>query len=76
MPNVAVNIKNGVQKGPATDYSMLLEMKRRQLVVITQNALAGTKYQPIRDGQHTRGFTSGVVSYYATRGARLSFLRF
>jgi hypothetical protein len=38
MPKVELNIKNGVQKGPATDYSMLLEMKRRTTAVAVQNA--------------------------------------
>lgn len=33
-----LTIKDGVQKGPATDYSMLLEMKRRTLSVADQNA--------------------------------------
>ena len=67
-----------VQKGPAPDYSMLLEMKRRGLLVKEADAApAGRKGTgAVVDTQHTRGFTSGVVSVFAARGARLGFFRF
>ena len=48
MPKVEVNIKNGAQKGPATDYSMLLELKRRTTAVAVQNAKSPKGNQAVK----------------------------
>ena len=85
MPVVSLTIKNGVQKGPATDYSMLLEMKRRSLG--SQNGQiwkspAGNQGQKpfIREGQkQSGGIGSGgtqAVEYYKIRGIRLNLYKF
>jgi hypothetical protein len=76
MPKVELNIKNGVQKGPATDYSMLLEMKRRTASVAVQNAKATKGDQNvkpfIREGQLQSGTTpnggTGAVEFYMLKG--------
>ena len=72
MPKVELNLKNGVQKGPATDYSMLLEMKRRSLSVVSQTSKANKGDQTIkpflREGHLNAGTTpnggTGAVEYY------------
>lgn len=72
MPKVELTIKDGVQKGPATDYSMLLEMKRRSLSVADQNAKATKGNQTIkpflREGHLVSGTTpnggTGAVEFY------------
>jgi len=70
---VSITYENGVQKGPGTDCSLLTEMKRRVTIINDSKTIpAGT--QPVVDGQHNRGFTSGVLEYYAARGASLGFL--
>ena len=75
----------GKQKGPATDYSMLLEMKRRSIIVMEANSRANTTDQKngrkgmglVVDGPKTRGFTNNAVNaVFVTRGAALGFLRF
>lgn len=76
---VSLTNKNGVQKGPATDYSMLLQMKRRSILVnearTTPSGRKGTG--AVVDNQHTRGHTeSGVIPVYAARGAVLGFFKF
>lgn len=73
MPNVvALNQKNGVQKGPATDASMITAMKRQNAIVSD----ARTMNPAFRDHRLTRGFeASGVTEFYAKRGSQLSFLR-
>lgn len=71
MPKVELNMKNGVQKGPATDYSMLLEMKRRTLsqtgqIVKTPVGDQGTK-PFIREGHLQAGSGidgTGAVEFY------------
>ena len=75
--NIATN--QMVQKGPATDYSMLLEMKKRSLIVSDANAnktgrkLMGT----IVDNVQQRGFTDGpAVPALNIRGAYLGFFKF
>ena len=76
MPKVELNIKNGVQKGPATDYSMLLEMKRRTASIAVQNAKATKGDQSIkpfiREGQLAGGSTpnggTGAVEFYMLKG--------
>jgi hypothetical protein len=75
MPTAKVqfNVKNGVQEGPGTDCSFITEMKRRRAIIVDSKTLPAGQ-QPVVDGQHTRGFTSGVLEYYATRGASLGFL--
>ena len=81
MPNVSVTYKNGVQKGPATDYSMLLQMKRRSLIVadVTRaHGPLGTKRMgQLADNNKSKGFTDGQITpvVYA-RGALLGFFRF
>ena len=65
-------MKNGVQKGPATDYSMLLEMKRRTLGIVSQTAkpIPGDQtIKPFLRESHLRGGTApnggtGAVEYY------------
>lgn len=77
MPKVSLNYENGVQKGPATDYSMLLQMKRRSIIVADErsNIATGSKSNFI-DTYKNRGFTNGVIPFYVTRGATLGFLKF
>jgi hypothetical protein len=85
MPVVSLTITNGVQKGPATDYSMLLEMKRRSLG--SQNGQiwkspAGTQAEKpfIREGikQSGSGPNGGTqaVEYYKIRGIGLNLYKF
>jgi hypothetical protein len=79
MPKVSLTYESGVQKGPAPDYSMLLQMKRRALLVGEAKALPrGEKGMgAIVDGQHRRGFNeSGVLPVYAAKGAVLGFFKF
>lgn len=72
MPKVELTIKNGVQKGPATDYSMLLEMKRRTLNIVSQTSKPTKGDQTIkpflREGHLNSGTTpnggTGAVEYY------------
>lgn len=67
-----LTIKNGVQKGPATDYSMLLEMKRRSLSIVSQTAKPTSGDQTIkpflREGHLNSGTSpnggTGAVEYY------------
>lgn len=84
MPKVSLTAElNGagqmVQKGPATDYSMLLEMKRRQLVVSDSrnHGAAGQKGMGlVVDHQQQRGFSDGPVQpVFAVKGARLGFFK-
>ena len=70
-----------VQKGPATDYSMLLQMKRRSLVVADANGRTSTNGRKgtglVVDNMKTRGFDEGPVkAVYAARGAMLGFFKF
>ena len=71
MPKVELTIKNGVQKGPATDYSMLLEMKRRSLMVMPQllkTPVGNQNSKPfIREGHLQAGSGidgTGAVEFY------------
>ena len=71
MPKVELTIKNGVQKGPATDYSMLLELKRRSLGVVSQTSKATQGDQTvkpfIREGHLNAGSGTegtGAVEFY------------
>lgn len=67
------------QKGPATDYSMLLEMKRRSLNIADANANPkGRKAMgAVVDNVKTRGFDNGPVKeVFAARGSRLGFFKF
>jgi hypothetical protein len=75
MPKVELNIKNGVQKGPATDYSMLLELKRRTTAVAVQNAKSPRGNQAvkpfIREGQLQAGtgtYGTTAVEFYKLAG--------
>ncbi len=79
MPKVSLTYENGVQKGPAPDYSMLLEMKRRQRLVSEANASpSGRKGMgAVVDSQKVRGFNdTPVFPVYVTKGAVLGFLKF
>jgi hypothetical protein len=85
MPKVELNQKNGVQKGPATDYSMLLEMKRRTLSVADQNAKSPRGDQSVKpflreghlnSGTTPNGGTGAVEFYYLARPMFLSRLKF
>ena len=77
MPKVSLNV--GVDsKGPATDASMITEMKRRRLQFngIDKNIKANPgvpKFAP-GDFHLTRGFTNGAVEYYGMRGAQKNFI--
>lgn len=83
MPKVEFNMKNGVQKGPATDYSMILEMKRRTLTAGAQNAKATKGDQTIKPflrEDHLRGGTepnggTGAIEFY-NLGRVLYFSRY
>jgi hypothetical protein len=80
MPKVSLTYKDGVQKGPAPDYSMLLEMKRRHAIVADARA-HGTNGRKetgiVVDGQHTRGFAEGPVTpVFNIKGARSGFFKF
>jgi hypothetical protein len=77
MPKVSLNVGTGA-KGPATDASMITEMKRRRLQVIDirTNIAANPgvpKFYP-GDFHLTRGFTNGAVEYYGMRGAFKNFI--
>lgn len=80
MPKVSLTYKDGVQKGPAPDYSMLLEMKRRHAIVAesTSHGPNGIKNMGlVVDHQHTRGFTEGPVTpVFNLKGAKLGFFKF
>jgi hypothetical protein len=61
-------------KGPATDYSMLLEMKRRAIIVKGQMVKNGVK---ISDRPMTRGFEEGpVTARLHLNGAFKNFVKF
>lgn len=61
-------------KGPATDYSMLLEMKRRAIIVKGQMVKQGVT---ISDRPMTRGFEEGpVTARLHLKGAAKNFLKF
>ena len=71
--------KTMVQKGPAPDYSMLLQMKRRSILVAEAKTVpAGRKNMGVVvDNPKTRGFDEGPVKpVLITRGATLGFFRF
>ncbi len=80
-----LNLKNGVQKGPATDYSMLLEMKRRTLSVVSQTAKNPKGDQTVKpfireghlsSGTTPNGGTGAVEFYYLARPLYLSRYKF
>jgi len=61
-------------KGPATDYSMLLEMKRRAILAKGQMV---KQNMPLSDRPMTRGFEEGpVTARLHLRGAFKNFLKF
>jgi len=84
MPKVSLNAELNsagkmVQKGPATDYSMLLQMKRRSILVneASQRPAGRKGMGAVVDEQHRRGSTeSGVMPVYAIKGAALGFFKF
>ena len=84
MPKVEMTIKNGVQKGPATDYSMLLEMKRRNAVInsqISKSPVGNQNNKPFIREDHLRAgsdeFTStGARYFYNVRGWTQNLYKF
>lgn len=85
MPKVELTTKNGVQKGPATDYSLLLEMKRRTVGIIDQIAKSPsgdqskkpfTREDHMRSGFSPNGGTGAVEFYKIPRAVRLHRLKF
>ena len=61
-------------KGPATDYSMLLEMKRRAIIVKGQMVKQGVA---ISDRPMTRGFEEGpATARLHLFGAAKNFVKF
>ena len=85
MPKVELNQKNGVQKGPATDYSMLLEMKRRTVGILDQTTKTPRGDQSkkpflredhMRSGTTPNGGTGAVEFYKLPRTLYLSRLKF
>lgn len=84
MPKVEMTIKNGVQKGPATDYSMLLEMKRRNAVInaqIGKTPVGNQNQKPFIREDHLRAgsdpFTgTGAVYFYRSRGWTQNLYKF
>jgi len=69
---ISMNYELGVQKGPACDASQITEMKRKQAIVRDVRDNTANGRATIVDGQHTRGFTSGVLEVHA-KGAFLNF---
>lgn len=84
MPKVEMTIKNGVQKGPATDYSMLLEMKRRNAVINSQigkTPVGNQNNKPFIREDHLRAgsgpFTgTGAVEFYKAKGWTMNLYKF
>ena len=71
--NKGASAANG-GKGPATDYSMLLEMKRRAIIIKGQMVKQGVA---ISDRPMTRGFEEGpVTARLNLKGAFKNFLKF
>ena len=85
MPKIELNQKNGVQKGPATDSSLLLEMKRRTLGIVDQTSKSPrgdqtkkpfTREDHMRSGFSPNGGTGAVEYYKLARALRISRLKF
>ena len=63
--------------GRSADYSLLLEMKRRQLTVSSKLANPSDNKRPIvSEGMLTKGYENGVVNLYFTRGLRKNYAKF
>lgn len=74
MPRVDID---PTKKGRSGDYSMLLEMKRRQLGILIQRAETDQSKSGITDTKTTRGDENNTVkALYVTRGAFLDFIPF
>lgn len=85
MPKVELNQKGGIQKGPATDYSLLLEMKRRTASIADQNSKSPrgdqsikpfTREDHMRSGTTPNGGTGAVEFYKLARPLYLNRLKF
>lgn len=84
MPKVEMTIKNGVQKGPATDYSMLLEMKRRNAVLNSQigkTPVGNQNTKPFIREDHLRAGTdsfsgTGAIYFYKAKGWTQNLYKF
>jgi hypothetical protein len=62
------------KNGRHADYSMLLEMKRRQMVVQSKIATPDSNKKPTAPA--AAGFENGVVDLYFTRGLRKNYAKF
>ena len=78
MPKQSVNVGTAA-KGTACDPSMLMEMKRRAVIVKEQyaatagNTVLVSPKDAIHETIKTKGFTNGIVDF-RTRGAFKNFL--
>jgi len=81
---MGLNVGATAKRGPAADYSMLLEMKRRSLIsagVPVKTALTGSyngKVAPVlSDRPMQRGFDEGLpTARLHLRGAVKNFIKF
>ena len=69
---VSINYESGVQKGPGCDASQITEMRRKQAIFKDSRDNIANGRTSFVDGQHTRGFSSGIVDLQA-KGAYLNF---
>jgi hypothetical protein len=72
------DLPNGNQvTGRSADYSMLLEMKRRQLMVQAKVANPADNKRPLApETVLTKGNETGIVDLYFTRGLRKNYAKF
>lgn len=74
MPRIDID---PTKKGRSGDYSMILQMKQRQLAITAQIAKSFPNKSGITDTKMTRGDENTVVkSRYIARGAFLDFIPF
>lgn len=74
MPRIDID---PTKKGRSGDYSMILQMKQRQLAITAQIANAFPNKSGITDTKMTRGDENTVVKgVYVSRGAFLDFIPF
>jgi hypothetical protein len=65
------------RRGRSADYSMLLEMKRRQRTVQGKVANPTSTKRPFApETLHSKGFTNGVVDLYFTKGLKKNYSKF
>ena len=81
MPIIALQDRGdprAIIKGPATDASMITQMKRRAAIVadIVSHPTGRKGMGAVVDGQHTRGFdATSVRSTFIKHGGSLGFFR-